>query len=64
MSYADELDWILADARRPIAGKTPNAGETLFSDPPQPEGVELTNTLLLLVLKALVVIGKILDEKS
>jgi hypothetical protein len=55
MSHADELDRILADA------EPPSSSEMLFST--RPEGVELTNALLLLVLKALVVIGKSLNEK-
>jgi hypothetical protein len=55
MSYADELNRILADA------EPPSSGEMLFST--RPEGVALTNALLLLVLKALVVIGKSLNEK-
>jgi hypothetical protein len=55
MAYGDDLDGILVDAERA------SSREGLFSI--SPEGVELTNILLLDALKALVVIGKILDER-
>jgi hypothetical protein len=54
MTYGDELDRILADAERASSRKE------LFGSL---QGIELSNTLLLFVLKALVVIGKSLNEK-
>lgn len=53
MAHDDELDRILADAERASDRKQ------LFGSL---EGIELSNTLLLFVLKALVVIGKSLNE--
>ena len=53
MAYGDDLDRILADA------ECASSGNPFVSR----EGVELTNILLFHALKALVVIGKILNER-